>query len=149
MSNVPTTESTGSAPQAMVERLLRATNQHDLQAIVDCFSPTYRNETPVHPERGFEGQAQVRRNWEQILAAVPDITADLLTCCTDGDTVWTEWEHRGTRRDGSTHLMRGVVIFGVENQVAQWARFYLEPVQLGGPDADAAVRAQVRPVGGP
>jgi len=149
MSNMPTTQATGSESQAMVERLVRSVNQHDLEAIVDCFSPTYRNETPAHPERGFEGQAQVRRNWEQILAAVPDITADLLSCCTDGETVWTEWEHRGTRRDGSVHVMRGVVIFGVEHRVAQWARFYLEPVQMEGPDIDGAVRAQVLPGGGP
>ena len=45
--------------------------------------------------------------------AIPDVTRDVLRCAVDGDTVWTEWEHRGTRRDGSPHLMRGVIIFGV------------------------------------
>jgi hypothetical protein len=90
----------------------------------------------------------VRRNWEQIFAAIPDLTAEVLRCAVDGDTVWTEWEHRGTRPDGSRHLMRGVVIFGVGGGVAEWARFYLEPVQAGVGDADAAVRRQVAP-GGP
>jgi len=66
----------------------------------------------------------------------------------DGDTAWTEWEHRGTRTDGSQHIMRGVVIFGVRNDVADWARFYLEPVQADGDNADAAVRRQLAP-GGP
>ena len=47
---------------------------------------------------------------------------------------------RGTRRDGQSHLLRGVVIFGVEGDQAIWARFYLEPVETGGPDADEAVR---------
>ena len=75
--------------------------------------PDYRNETPAHPQRGFTGRDQVRRNWEQIFAAIPDLTAEVLRCAVDGDTVWTEWEHRGTRPDGSRHLMRGVVIFGV------------------------------------
>jgi hypothetical protein len=44
--------------------------------------------------------------------------------------------------------MRGVVIFGVSGGVAEWARFYLEPVLAGDEDADAVVRRQVGP-GGP
>ena len=56
----------------------------------------------------------MRRNWTQIFAAVPDITARLLRTAVDGgDTVWTEWEMSGTRRDGTAHLMRGVFIFGI------------------------------------
>lgn len=66
----------------------------------------------------------------------------------DGDVVWTEWEHRGTRRDGSPHLMRGVVIFGVVDGLAAWARFYLEPVQQAAGTVDDAVNRQVTP-GGP
>ena len=61
----------------------------------------------------------------------------------NGDEVWSEWEHRGTRRDGSAHVMRGVVIFGVADGLLAWARFYLEPVQAGGENVDAAVRRQV------
>jgi hypothetical protein len=135
-------ERTGSdgGPAAMVERLSLATNAHDLAALVSCFAAGYRNETPAHPERGFTGRDQVRRNWEQIFAAVPDITARVLGCAVDGDTAWTEWEHRGVRADGSRHHMRGVVIFGVSGGVAEWARLYLEPVQADGEDADAAVR---------
>jgi ketosteroid isomerase-like protein len=139
---------TGGGPAAMVERLRVASNEHDLPAFVGCFATGYRNETPAHPERGFTGRDQVRRSWEQIFAAIPDLTAEVLRCAVDGDTVWTEWEHRGTRPDGSPHLMRGVVIFGVGGGVAEWARFYLEPVQAGDGDADTAVRRQVAP-GGP
>ena len=43
--------------------------------------------------------------------------------------------------------MRGVVIFGIDAGVAAWARFYLEPVEDGGDDADAFRRRQLR-VGG-
>jgi ketosteroid isomerase-like protein len=127
----------------MVERLRVATNDHDLAALVGCFALDYSNETPVHPERGFTGRDQVRRNWEQIFAALPDITTEVLRCAVDGDTAWTEWEHRATRPDGSLHLMRGVVIFGVRGGVAEWARFYLEPVRADGDNADAAVRRQL------
>ena len=98
-----------------MQRLQRATNDHDLEALVACFSADYRNETPAHPERGFTGREQVRANWTQIFAAIPDVTCEVLRCAVDGDTVWSEWEHRGTRPDGTPHLMRGVVIFGVDD----------------------------------
>lgn len=137
-------ETDTSGPGAMVERLSRALNDHDLDAITGCFTSDYRNDTPAHPARGFQGRSQVRRNWEQILSAVPDITAEMRWIA-DGDTVWSEWEMRGTRLDGSPHLMRGVVIFGVEGDQAAWARFYLEPVQEGGPGIDETVRGQVAP----
>lgn len=132
-------------PAALIQRLAAATNAHDVDALVACFAGDYRNETPAHPARSFDGRDQVRRNWEQIFAFVPDITAEVLRFTVDGDTVWSEWEHRGTRSDGSEHLMRGVVIFGVTNTEAAWARFYLEPVDSGGSDVGAAVQRQVAP----
>src|ERR1700712_2901890 len=48
---------------SVLERLLRAVNDHDLEALVSCFAEDYANETPVHPQRGFRGNDQVRRNW--------------------------------------------------------------------------------------
>jgi ketosteroid isomerase-like protein len=135
-------------PAAMVQRLERATTEHDLEALVACFTADYRNETPAHPERGFTGREQVRKNWTQIFAAIPDVTSEVLRYVVDGDVVWTEWEHRGTRRDGSPHIMRGVVIFGVVDGLAAWARFYLEPVQQAAGTVDDAVNRQVTP-GGP
>lgn len=126
-----------AGPAALVNRLCRATNAHDLDAVVACFAADYRNDTPAHPERSFNGSEQVRKNWQQIFATIPDLTAEVLRCAVDGDTAWSEWEHRGTRPDGSQHVMRGVVIFGLEDNVAAWARFYLEPVQHSDGDADA------------
>ena len=140
---------TDSGPAAMVERLRLASNDHDIEAVAGCFAADYRNETPVHPQRGFTGRDQVRRNWEQIFAAIPDITAEVLRSAVNGDEVWSEWEHRGTRQDGSLHLMRGVIIFGLGGDLLTWARFYLEPVQEGGGNVDAAVRRQVGAAGPP
>jgi ketosteroid isomerase-like protein len=136
---------THAGPAAVVGRLERATNEHDLETLVACFASDYRNETPAHPERGFTGRDQVRANWSQIFAAIPDLTCQVVGCAVDGDTVWSEWEHRGTRPDGTPHLMRGVIIFGVADGVAAWARFYLEPVQAAAGTVDQAVRQQVRP----
>jgi hypothetical protein len=132
-------------PEELASRLCDATNAHDLDGIVACFAADYRNETPAHPARGFSGREQVRRNWEQIFTFVPDLRAELLGCSTDGHTVWTEWDHSGTRPDGSAHRMRGVIIFDVSDGLMSAARFYLEPVDAAETDADAAVRRQVNP----
>jgi hypothetical protein len=135
----------GPEPLAVVERLRDATNAHDLEGIVACFAPDYRNETPLHPARGFVGRDQVRRNWSQILAAIPDVSTEIVAAVSIDDTIWSEWEHRGTRPDGSAHLMRGVIVFGLRNDVIATARFFLEPVEETGDGVDAAVRHQVRP----
>jgi|SRR3954447_4961733 ketosteroid isomerase-like protein len=127
----------------MVRRLEEATNAHDLEALVGCFAPDYVNETPLHPSRGFTGRDQVRDNWRTIFGGVPDVRAVVLGAVTDGDVVWSEWEMSGHRRDGVPHLMRGVILFTVREGLATRARFYLEPVDRGGDDAKAAVRAAV------
>lgn len=126
-----------------IERLVRATNEHDVDALVACFRDDYVNETPAHPKRGFKGRDQVRRNWEQIFAAVPDLVADVLAFATNENMVWSEWTMRGTRRDGTQHLMAGVVVFGLNGDDIVSARFYLEPVELASGTVDDAVRAQV------
>ena len=122
-----------------------ATNSRSVAQVVECFADDYVNQTPAHPARGFTGKDQVRRNWTQIFAGVPDHTATLIASAQDGDTVWTEWEMRGTRVDGTPHRMRGPIVFTVRDGLASAARFYLEPVDdtSGGGeqdvDADAAV----------
>jgi ketosteroid isomerase-like protein len=133
----------GDDPSAVVARLLRATNAHDLEAIVACFAPNYENRTPAHPARGFVGQEQVRRNWTQILAGVPDLETHLIASVADGDWVWTEQEHRGTRRDGSPHVLRGVVVFRVAHGVITQARFYLEPLDAQEGGVDDVIRRQL------
>lgn len=133
-----------SSTTALVDRLAAATDRHDLEALVACFAPGFRNETPVHPARSFVGVDQVRKNWAQIFAGVPDLRAKLIRTANEGETAWLEWEMSGTRRDGSEHLMRGVTIFGVEHERLAWVRFYLEPVERGDADIDSAVREAVR-----
>jgi ketosteroid isomerase-like protein len=136
----------GLRPLTVVQNLRDATNRHDLEAIVACFAPDYRNETPVHPTRGFVGRDQVRRNWRAILSAVADVETEIVASATSGDTVWTQWRHSGTRADGSQHLMAGVIIFRVADDLIQSALFFLEPVHVDPVDADEAVRRQVNAV---
>ena len=129
---------------AFALHLRDATNSRSVAQVADCFADDYLNQTPAHPGRGFTGKDQVRRNWAQIFAAIPDHTAALIASAQDGDTVWTEWEMRGTRADGAPHLMCGAIVFTVRDGLAHAARFYLEPVDDPNDDragdADAAVR---------
>lgn len=126
-----------------LDRLQQATNDHDLDALVGCFAPAYHNEAPAHPSRAFDGTGQVRANWQQIFAFVPDVRSRVLGFAVDGDEVWSEWEMSGTRMDGSPHRMRGVIVFRLLEDLAVAARFYLEPVDGEGTTVDEAVRAQV------
>jgi ketosteroid isomerase-like protein len=131
-----------SPSRSVIDRLLKATNDHDLDALVDCFAADYINETPAHPLRGFTGREQVRLNWTQIFGAVPDLTAEVTAGVQDADAAWTEWQMSGTRGDGTRHLMRGVIIFTVLDDRISAARFYLEPVETSTGDVNTAVRAQ-------
>jgi len=128
---------------ALLDRLAAAASRHDLDALVGCFAPDYRNETPAHPAQGFTGRDQVRRTWEQIFAFIPDITARVLRSCRDANVVWSEWDMTGTRRDGAAAHMAGVIVFGVRDGLFSWARFYLEPVHAGGAGVNQAVRQHV------
>jgi ketosteroid isomerase-like protein len=129
-----------SSPTAVLERLRGAIDRHDLAAMAACFDPDYHSEFPVHPDRTFRGLEQMRKNWTQIFGAVPDIEAELLRCTLEGDTVWAEWEWRGTRADGAPFTMRGTTIQGVKHERIAWVRLYMEPVQEGGGCADEGVR---------
>ncbi|MBA3424276.1 MAG: nuclear transport factor 2 family protein [Rubrobacteraceae bacterium] len=130
---------TESSPIALIERLRRAINQHDLDALIACFDPDYRSEFPAHPDRTFRGHEQMLKNWTQIFSAVPDIEAALLRCTSEEDTVWAEWEWKGTRADDAPFAMRGVTVQGVRQGRITWARMYMEPVEIGA-GSDAAVR---------
>lgn len=128
----------------VIDRLMGAVNGHDLEGLVSCFAEDYVNETPVHPQRGFRGSDQVRTNWAQIFAGVPDMKAAVLRRAESDGQVWTEWDMSGSRgEDGGPFLMRGVVIFGIRADVISSARFYLEPAEEASGDVDAHTRRVV------
>jgi ketosteroid isomerase-like protein len=128
-------------PPPVVVRLIEAANAHDLDAMTECFALDFVNETPAHPERNFHGRDHVRRNWSQIFRAVPNVRIDALRCTIDPEgLVWVEWDINGTLVEGAPHRMRGVSIFGVEQDRFAWVRFYLEPVRADGVTADSAVQ---------
>ncbi|MEO6412854.1 MAG: nuclear transport factor 2 family protein [Pedococcus sp.] len=44
------------SPSEVVQRVVDATNAHDLDSLVECFAPGYVNQTPAHPGRSFVGR---------------------------------------------------------------------------------------------
>lgn len=129
--------------QEFLACLADATNAHDVEGIVACFARDYSLTMPCHPARDFVGTDQVKRNWTGMFAAVPDLTVEVLRVAVRDDVVWSEWEMTGTRVDGATHLLRGVIVFDVDVPAgrARAARFFVEPVDRGGMDADEAIAA--------
>jgi ketosteroid isomerase-like protein len=132
-------------PLSVLERMHQAVNAHDIDAFVELFSPDYRSEQPAHPDRQFGGRDQVRENWEGTFEDVPDFHAELLRSAVSQETVWSEWDWYGTRRDGSRLEMRGVMLMGVQAGQIAWARLYMEFVERGG----AGIREVVRRIRGP
>ena len=119
-------------------RLVTAQNAHDIEALVSCFASDYWSEQPVHPDRLFKGNAQVRKNWSSIFEGVPDFRAELLDAAVQGDTAWGEFEWQGTRRDGSALHSRGVIIGRVRDGKLAAARLYMSDVDEAGRGIDAA-----------
>lgn len=80
---------------------------------------------------------------------MPDIRARIPRSTVDGDSLWTEWELSGIRRDRAAFLMRGVVIFTVRRGSVASARFYLEPVDETSGNVDAHTRRVAGTAEGP
>jgi len=119
----------------VAERLAVAMNAHDIDAFVECFADDYDSAQPAHPDRAFRGREQVRANWSAIFAGVPDFRAELVRAGVVGDVEWSEWHWQGTELE-----MAGVIVFGVRDGRAAWARLYVEPVEQAGAGIEAAVR---------
>jgi hypothetical protein len=129
-----------AGPLAAAERLVQATNDHDLEAMLACFENDYRSDQPAHPARAFQGIEQVRKNWSAMLEAVPDVRWEILASAETADSAWVELRLTGTQADGARLHEIGVVIFGVPNERISWARLYLEDVDEDGWDIDAEVK---------
>lgn len=126
---------------SMAQKLERALTSHDLDGLVALFTSAYRSDWPCRPDRSFSGKEQVRKNWEQIFAGIPDVSWKLVRLAETPDTEWAEWEVTGTARNGVAVSMCGVTVSGVVDEQISWTRFYLEPVVHDDVDADAAVAA--------
>jgi hypothetical protein len=117
--------------------------------MASCFADDYVSDQPAHPGRAFTGNAQVLANWTAVFAGVPDFHAELLASSVDGQTEWGELDWRGEHLDGSAFAMRGVIIATVRDDLIATARLYMEPVDPGDQDIEAAVEELYRPPSAP
>jgi hypothetical protein len=106
-----------------------ALNAHDIDAFVNCFANDFVGEQPVHPYQNFIGAEQVRNNWTNLFAQVPDLQAKLLTYTIAGDIGWSEWHWQGKGINDTELNMRGVAVVGLKENTIVWARLYMEQVQ--------------------
>lgn len=113
---------------AVVERLISALNNHDLDAVESSFGPDFVGEWPAHPARDVHGPEQVRRNWEMIFRQSPEITIEMTNSVEVGDEVWGEWHY--TKAAGQD--LRGVIIITVRNGLIRRSRFYMESIDAPG-----------------
>jgi|SRR5215210_2214720 hypothetical protein len=119
----------------VLERLRDALNGRDVDAMLECFDPDYNSEQPAHPNRGFGGKEQVRKNWSGMFESFPDFEAELLRHSFDGDVAWSEWYWSAT---GLT--MAGIILMGVKGDRISWARLYMETVEEAGQNIDEAMK---------
>jgi hypothetical protein len=125
----------GGVMPTVLEQLHDALNMRDLDAMLECFTSDYRSEQPAHPNRGFGGKEQVRKNWSGMFESFPDFQAELLRHGSDGDVAWSEWHWSAT---GLT--MAGVILMGTKEGRISWARLYMETVEEAGQNIDEAMR---------
>jgi ketosteroid isomerase-like protein len=115
----------------LLEQMRAALDAHDLDAFVEFFREDYIGERPRHPGAKISSREDVRANWAEVIADVPDLRVEVPAAVEDGDRIWSEWRAYGTARSGAMLELRGVIIFGVEEDQVAWSRMYIEPVEQG------------------
>jgi len=115
----------------LLEQMRAALDAHDLDAFLSFFREDYVGERPRHPGSPVSSREDVRTNWAEIIRDVPDLQVDVPAAVADGNTIWSEWRAYGTARSGAMLEVRGVIIFGIQDDQVAWSRMYMEPVELG------------------
>ncbi|WP_173923113.1 nuclear transport factor 2 family protein [Agromyces sp. Marseille-P2726] len=113
----------------VIDRLVAAMNDHDLDRMVALFHPAYDSRQPAHPGRAFVGREQVRANWAAMFGGIPDFRAEVVRSVQDGDLNWSEWVWRGIRSDGQPFEVRGVTLFEIRDGLIVAGTLYVEDVE--------------------
>jgi ketosteroid isomerase-like protein len=129
----------------LLERMRAALDAHDLDTFVDFFREDYVGERPRHPGSPMSTRDDVRTNWAEVISDVPDLHVEVLAAVEDGNTIWSEWRACGTARNGAMLELRGVIIFGIQDDQVAWSRMYLEPVEHEGKPLGELVTEQPPP----
>ena len=131
----------------LLERMRAALDAHDLETFLSFFRDDYIGERPRHPGSKISSREDVRTNWSEVIADVPDLRIDVPAAVEDGNTIWSEWRAYGTSRAGAALELRGVIIFGVQDGQVAWSRMYMEPVEQEGLSLGELMGVARRPPG--
>ena len=131
----------------LLERMRAALDAHDLDTFVGFFREDYVGERPRHPGSPMSSCEDVRTNWAEVISDVPDLRIEIPAAVADGNTIWSEWRAFGTARSGAMLELRGVIIFGVQDDRVAWSRMYLEPVEQEGLSLSELAGIAPRPPG--
>ena len=131
----------------LLERMRAALDAHDLDAFVEFFRDDYVGERPRHPGAKISSREDVRTNWSEVISDVPDLSVEVPAAVEDGNTIWSEWRAYGTARSGAMLELRGVIIFGIQDDLVAWSRMYLEPVEQEGLTLEELAGVEPRPPG--
>ena len=123
----------------VIDRLVGAMNDHDLDRMVALFHPDYESRQPAHPGRAFIGREQVRANWAAMFGGVRDFRAEVVRSVQDGELNWCEWAWHGTRSDGEPFEVRGVTLFQIRDGLIMAGTLYVEEIELDPVGIDDAV----------
>lgn len=107
-------------------------NAHDASLAAACFAENYEDVAPARPGETVRGRAQVRANFEELFASMPDLEANLRNVMHDDKQVWMEWSMQGTRPDGTRMEFVGVNVFDVTDGLLSRGRIYTEIVREAG-----------------
>lgn len=113
----------------VVERLVAAMNEHDLDRMVALFHPDYDSRQPAHPGRAFTGREQVRANWAAMFGGIRDFRAEVVRTVQDGELNWCEWAWHGIRSDGQPFEVRGVTLFQIRDGLIVAGTLYVEEIE--------------------
>jgi len=122
-----------AARVALVEQHIRLENEHDLESVLRTFGDTARYDDEAWGEH-YEGQNGVRRFYEQLMKALPDLEIDVRQRHVTDEAILVEVVIRGTHLGGWRGLpptgrrvefpLCGVYTFDTEDRLAGEKIYY-------------------------
>ena len=73
---------------ALLLKLNDAFNTHDIESLIECFDENYYSEQPVHPDRTFQGQEQVKKYWASNFNEMSNFSAQLSSYAISNNSIW-------------------------------------------------------------
>ena len=94
-ASIPRDNDSQSARIAIVEQHIRLENEHDLEGVLGTFGDTARYEDEAWGEQ-YQGAGGVRRFYEQLMRALPDLEIKVQRRYVTDDAILVEVTIRGT-----------------------------------------------------